>query len=91
MLAPSLHFLVERQLHPKIRARSVTGTELGKETDFGAAAEAVPPSQPWSGCSRAGVTVMGRWEEAFILLNNYLLVTMGFGLLSYQSAAFQQH
>lgn len=69
----------------------MNGTELDKEADFGAVAEAVPPSQPWSGCSWAGVTVTEWWEEAFILLNNYLLVTTGFGLLSYQSAAFQQH
>lgn len=82
---------MQRQLHPKIHARPVTGTELGKETNFGVVAEAVPPSQPWSGCSWVGVTVTGWWEEAFILLSNYLLVTTGFGLLSYQSAAFQQH
>lgn len=46
---------------------------------------------PWLVALGAGVTVTGWWEEAFILRNNYLRVTTGFGLLSYQSAAFQQH
>lgn len=52
MLAASLHFLVERYLHPKIHGSSLAGTKINEETDFGAGAEAALPSQPSAGCSQ---------------------------------------
>lgn len=52
MLAASLHFLVERYLHPKIHASCLPGTKLDEETDFGAGVEAALPSQLSTACSQ---------------------------------------
>jgi len=76
---------VERYLHPKTHGSTPAGSTLDEEIDFGAGAEAALPSQP-----SAGVTAAGQWEEAFVLLNNYLHVATGFDLLSHWSAVFQQ-
>lgn len=40
MLTALLHFLLERQLHPKIHASCLAGIEPVEENDFGAGVEA---------------------------------------------------